>query len=194
MPIVRLPTGELRDEIRTPIYDTKVIEAATSPVGTHQFFADVQGKSLIQTNLRQNKLLETAVSFRIQGFALDAQNDVPGNMRALPLLMERSSVQVIIGEKQYLQVNARYVAGRMWQDAYLGGGDDTILQQYGCAAVQPVVLHGKHVIDINPLQSFYVPWVVDEIAVAELASVTPAADTELRFMFSFKGLMRRPVQ
>jgi len=192
MPIVRLPTGELRDEVRQPIYDTIVIGAAESPVGTHQFFADVQGKSLIQTNLRQNKLLETAVSYRVQGFSLDAQNEVVANARALPLLMERSSVQVIIGEKQYLQANARYVAGRMW--ANRAGTTDVALQQYGDAAVQASILHGKHCIDINPLQSFYVPWVVDELSAAEVTACTPAANSELRFMFSFKGLMRRPVQ
>lgn len=197
MPIVRLPTGELRDEIRQPVYDTIVIGAAVNPVGSREFYASVQGKSLIQTNLKQNKLLETAVSFRVQGLALDAQNFRLANRLALPLIMERSSIEFVVGEKTYFTGTARLLAGRIWQHTALSAQaapTDAILQEYGCAAVQPVILQGKHVIDINPLQSFFARWVVGEMTVAEQAEATPAADTELRFVFSMKGLLRRPVQ
>lgn len=197
MPIVRLPTGELRDEIRQPVYDTIVIGAAVNPVGTREFFSSVQGKSLIQTNLKQNKLLETAVSFRVQGLALDAQNFRLANRLALPLIMERSSIEFVVGEKTYFTGNARYLAGRIWQHTALSNQaapTDAILQEYGQAAVQAVMLQGKHVIDINPLQSFFARWVVAEMSLAEQAEATPAADTELRFMFKMAGLLRRPVQ
>lgn len=197
MPIVRLPTGELRDEIRQPVYDTIVLGAAVNPVGTQEFFSSVQGKSLIQTNLKQNKMLETAVSFRVQGLALDAQNFRLANRIALPLIMERSSIEFVAGEKTYFTGNSRYLAGRVWQHTALdaqAAPTDAILQEYGSAAVQAVILQGKHVIDINPLQSFFARWTVGEMSVAEQAEATPAAGTEIRFLFKMAGLLRRPVQ
>lgn len=191
MPIVRLPSGELRDEIRQPVYDTITLAAAESPVGVRRFFANVQGKPLSQTNLRQNNLLETAVSFRMMGLALDAQNIYAANDGVLPIVMENSSLTLRIGEKQYWQGPFTFLAGRL-TPFYAGAAKS--YQKFGFAAVQPVVLEGKHVVDINPLQSFAGEWVCDSLTAAELALATPAADTSCKFILSMKGLLRRPVQ
>jgi hypothetical protein len=189
----------LRDEIRQPIYDTIDIQAGESPVADRDFFANVQGKSLVLTNLRQNKLLETAVSFRVQGLTLDAQNIYAANIAVLPLIMESSSISLKVGEKFYFQSPATFVAGRLEQSAAAATtvAATTISQVYqhlGQAAVAPVVLQGKHVVDINPLQSFDAMLSTSGMTAAEIAAATPVAATKLRLIFSLKGLQRRPVQ
>jgi hypothetical protein len=199
MPIVTLPGGQVRDEIRQPIYDTIDLLPTVSPVGTSRFFSNVQGRSLAKTNLRQNNLLETAVSFRVQGLALDAQNDAIANVGVIPVILIRSSLRLHIGEKDYWSGPSRFAGGRMWA-AYAAAttaGTTTInnvLQQYGYAAIQPVVFQGKHVIDINPLQSFFCEWVIGDMTSGEVTAATPAASTDVSFLFSLKGLQRRPVQ
>lgn len=195
MPIVRLSEGELRDEVRFPTYDTVDIEAGESPIGERSFFTNVQGKPLSQTNLKQNSILPTAQSFRIQGLALDAQNVYAANAQALPLIMEHSSIVLTVGEKEYWRGPARFCAGRIWQHTALNDAAlDVHLQQYGSSAVQSVILAGHHVIDVNPLENFRIDWTTEGMAAPEIAAATPAADTKLRFLFSLKGLFRRPVQ
>lgn len=196
MPIVTLPGGQVRDEIRQPVYDTRD-QGNVSPVGTFSFFSNVQGKSLAKTNLRQNNLLETAVSFRTQGLALDAQNRDPQNAGVIPVVLEKASLQLQIGEKIYWQGPARFGAGRMYANAATTVAATTfLLQQYGWAAIQPVVFQGKHVIDINPLQSFRCDMTIAaaDISAAEITLATPAAGTVVSYVFSLKGLLRRPVQ
>ena len=199
MPIVRLPGGSLRDEIRQPLYDTLDILAGVSPVGDREFYSNVQGKDKSLSNLRQNNLLETAVSFRCQGLGFDAQNNQEANKKALALIMESSALTLRVGEKIYWESNATLVAGRM-RSAFAvsvpaaGPGIEDVYQAFGEAAVQAVVLSGKHVVDINPLQSFRVLWSVSGMTAAEIALATPAANTKLRFIQSLKGLIRRPVQ
>jgi len=193
MPIVRLPQGQLRDEIRQPIYDTINIAAATSPVGVRRFFSNVQGKTLAQSNLRQNNLLETAVSYRCQGLAMDAQNYFAANFQALPIIMENSSLSFQVGEKVYWQGPLTFLAGRL-HAYYNNMAAASIYQRLGDVAIQPVILKGKHVVDINPLQSFYAEWVVDNLNPIKLPLATPAEETDLNFIFSLKGLLRRPVQ
>lgn len=193
MPIVRLPEGSLRDEIRQPIYDTIAIGAGISPVGIWRFFSNVQGKSRAQSNLRQNNLLETAVSFRVQGMALDCQNHYYANEHALAIILENSSLRVRIGEKDYWEGPLAFISGRI--SAFAATTTTPYLyEKLGMEAVQPVILQGKHVVDINPLQSFFGEMTVDVLSAAELALATPAADTALKFQFSLKGLLRRPVQ
>lgn len=201
MPIVRLPKGSLRDEIRMPLYDTIQIAASESPVGTRRFFSAVQGKSAARTNLRQNNLLETAVSYRVQGMGIDCQNFYSQNIAALPIIMENSSLIVKIGEKEYWKGPMTFLAGRI-SSAYAAATTvaattiNNVHQKFGDVAVQSVVLQGKHCIDINPLQSFVAQWDIDaaDLTAAEIAAATPAANTNLKFIFSFKGLQRRPVQ
>lgn len=201
MPIVRLPKGSLRDEIRLPLYDTITINAAESPIGVRRFFSNVQGKSRARTNLRQNNLLETAVSYRVQGMAIDAQNIYSANSKALSIIMENSSLRLRIGEKDYWEGPMTFVSGRVKQNAaaattVAATTIEHLHQHFGAEAVQPVMLAGKHVVDINPLQSFFCEWVVDQadLTAGEIANATPAAATNLKFQFSLKGLLRRPVQ
>ena len=201
MPIVRLPNGSLRDEIRMPLYDTITIGASESPIGSRRFYSNVQGKSPARSNLRQNNLLETAVSYRVQGMAVDAQNFYAANVACLPIIMENSSLIVKIGEKEYWKGPMTFLAGRL-EASYAAATTvaattiDRVHQKFGDSAVQSVVLQGKHCIDINPLQSFSAIWDIDQadLTAAEVTAATPAASTNLKFIFSFKGLQRRPVQ
>ena len=67
MPIVTLPGGELRDEVRQPAYDTIVLSAGEGVAGIRRFFASNQTatgapKSLAQTNLEQPGSFPTATS------------------------------------------------------------------------------------------------------------------------------------
>jgi len=183
MPRVRLPSGEVRDEIRQVLWDTIDIAAAEAVQATRSFFSNVQGKLKSQTNLRQNNLLEAAVSFRTMGLVLDAQNTDATQLTVLPLLMDHSYVEFVVGEKIYWQGNGEFATGRLFQtttaDAY---------QRYGDVAVQSVGFTGIHVVDIPPLQSFRVNWTVEGMA------SPPTVASALRFIMSLKGLMRRPVQ
>jgi len=197
MPIVELPGGQVRDEIRQTAYDTRDLGAGISPVGTFRYFSNVQGRSLAKTNLRQNNLFETAVSYRVQGLGFDAQNTDMLNVGVIPTVLIKSSLRLHIGEKDYWSGPARFAAGRMTLSAATGiVTESALLQQYGWAAIQPVVFQGKHVIDINPLQSFFCEQVIDanDCLAAEVIAMTPAAATVVSFVFSMKGLLRRPVQ
>ncbi len=201
MPRVREVGAELRDEIRQPLFDGIYISAAESPVGSREFFSNVQGKLPYLTNLRQNNLLEATVSFRLMGLVIDSQNWYEANRQALPLIMERSAVTLKIGEKNYWQANGLYVFGRLDQESAISTTvaattEERIYQRYGDPAVQSVSLTGRHVVDIPPLQSFRVQWAIDAAAMnaAEIAAATPAANTRLLFLCSLKGLQRRPVQ
>jgi len=202
MPIVTLPGGELRDEIRQPLYDTYDVAAGETLAGTRNFFSSVTDagnipKSLLKTNLKQPGSLETAVSFRVQGLAFDAQNSLNANAAILPVILQKSSLVLAVGVKTYWEGPARFAAGRMMESASIGTGiaAGTIFQQFGWAAIQPIVLQGKHVIDINPLQNFRVAWNIDanDLTATEQA-LAPAVGTEMPIVCALKGLLRRPVQ
>lgn len=193
MPIVRLPGGQVRDEIRQPLYDSFDLAAGVSPSGqVVQFFSSITGKTLAQTNLRQPSQLQTAVSFRTQGLCMDAINRSQANVGVLPVIMDQSSLQLTIGEKIYWQGPVLFGCGRLW--ASLAGSTTLAYQQYGWQAIQPVLFQGAHVIDINPLQNFSVAFVTDTLSAADATAATPAANTFVRFRMSLKGLLRRPVQ
>jgi hypothetical protein len=192
MPIVKLPGGQLRDEIREPLYDTIDITDASVIQGTRRFFSDVQGKSRTESNLRQNNLLETAVSFRAMGMAIDAQNFNLLNYSVMPLFLEHSSLKFQAGEKAYFEGPMRFVAGRLYTD--LGGDVSNTFMQHGFPAVAGLIWTGKHVVDINPLQTFFVEWLTDGMTSAEVVLATPQASTKVRYVCSLKGLKRRPVQ
>lgn len=193
MPILRLPKGHLRDEIRQPLYDTVQVAAAESPIAVRQFFSNIQGKTRAQTNLKTNGQLETAVSFRCEGLALDCQNIYYANAQALPLILENSSLRFRVGEKDYWEGNMVYMAGRVCSEISTFDANSA-KQHFGLEAVQPVILKGKHVIDINPLQTFFLEWNCQGMTAAEITLATPAANTRLQFIASMKGLLRRPVQ
>lgn len=200
MPIVRLPGGELRDEIRQPLYDTLTVQTDPSLLNNQRWFSDIQGKAVWQTNLRQPNLLETAVSFRVQGMHVDAQYINTGAAAlpaCLPSIMEYSSVRVRIGEKDYWNGPMAYLMGRVEQNAAINAGGagaaNVVYQRAGAQAVQGVILAGRHVVDINPLQSFFA-----ELSVAIpsflAAATTLSGNDRIYLKFSFKGLLRRPVQ
>jgi len=204
-PLLKLPGGSLRDEIRLPLFDTIDILPTSTPLGIRSFFSTIQtpagankGKSM--TNLQMPGTLPTATSFRLQGLALDAQNIYWDNRHILPLMMEHSAVEVEIGEKLYWKANATFLTGRIWQNAAVAipaaaeAAEKFILQRYGEAAVAPVVLLGKHSVDINPVQHFKADMTTENMSAAEQALAVPAADTKTRLIFSFKGLQRRGVQ
>lgn len=200
MPIVRLPGGSLRDEIREPLFDTLDINNGDTIEGTREFFTSVQGKSTVLTNLTQNSQLPTAVSFRVQGLAIDVQNFRLANFLCVPLILEHSGIQLKVGEKTYWNGPMRFVGGRIRSDV-AGTMSDTavatsglVYQQHGDASVATVALRGKHVVDINPLQNFSVSWLIAGMTAGEIAEAEPAADTKLRYVCSLKGLKRRPVQ
>lgn len=193
MPILRLPEGQLRDEIRQPLYDTLTIDAAESPIGVRSFFSNIQGKSKALTNLKTNGQLETAVSFRCEGLGLDAQNIYYANVQALPLIMENSSLRFRVGEKDYWEGNMVYLSGRIRSEVATFDANSA-KQHFGLEALQSVVLKGEHVIDINPLQTFFLEWNCQGMTAAEITASTPAANTRIKFVASMKGLLRRPVQ
>lgn len=205
MPIVKLPGGQLRDEIRMPLYDTLVQDAAESPVATRTFFSNIQGKPLSWTNLRQPGSLETAVSYRIQGMAIDALNVYAANRQLLPLVVQFSSLRLHVGEKDYWNGPMNFAAGRVKQNAAVATTvaattSEFLLQHFGDEAIQGIMFPGDHFVDINPLQQFFVEWVCGAgqapyaMTGAEIAAATPAAATRVLYMLSLKGLQRRPVQ
>lgn len=202
MPIVTLPGGELRDEIRQTLYDTIDLAAGDTLAGTRRFFASItdvgnQPKSLLKTNMRQPGSLETAVSFRTQGISVDAQNSLAANAALLPVIIQKSSLNFRVGVKDYWQGPMRFAAGRMLESGIAGTDLATgrVFQQFGWPAVQAIVFQGKHVVDINPLQNFELTWVINtQDLTSTEAALAVAADTELPIVASFKGLLRRPVQ
>ena len=204
MPIVTLPGGELRDEIRQPLYDTVDLAAGDALAGIRRFFSSVttstnQPKSLAMTNMKQPGSLETAVSFRCQGMAFDAMNTTPANASLLSVIIQKSSLSLNVGVKNYWQGPARFAAGRYLQHASNGTNAvlalGTLFQQFGWPAIQPIVFQGKHVIDINPLQNFQVVWEINsQDLTATEAALTVGVGTDLPIVSSLKGLLRRPVQ
>lgn len=175
-----------------PAYDTIVLAAGAGLAGIRRFFqTNVSGagapKSLAQTNMAQPGSFPTATSFRIQGLCIDSDAQAV-NQDILPVFLRKSSISLQVGEKNYWQSPLRFACGRMQTS-------ELTYQQYGWAAVQPVVFQGKHVIDVNPLQNFLIAW---ETAAADLtaaeAAITVDTATDLVFVASLKGLLRRPVQ
>lgn len=232
MPIVQLPNGDLRDEIRQPLFSSVSLAGSAiaadpafsgnvqgnnaNSLDQYKFFSFVSGAAQWQTNLRQPNLLETAVSYRVQGMALDADyvNETvdaqsPG---LLPLIQNFGSIAVQIGEKQYWQGPLTYLLGRIVQNGSIStisaaGGLPVAPTSYGFMyqhagqpAVQGVILSGRHVVDINPLQTFYAlismdaPVATNTSTSLAVAPGSGAINDYLNLTFSFKGLQRRPVQ
>lgn len=196
MPRVKLKNGELRDEIAQPKFDTiDIVEAESPQAGPRSFFRDVQGKLAPETNLRQNGILEGYVSYRILTMCLDAQNVYATLRAALPLIMEHSRLNLQVGEKAYYEGQGTHWAGRVvGRDAVTDATADQNFSHYGREAANAIVLGARHYVDIPPLQSFRVDWLVDGMSAAELALSTPGMDQKLRFICSLKGIERRPVQ
>lgn len=195
---IQLPTGEYRNELRQPIWDTIDLPAATDPttLGIVSFFQNVAGKNLSQTNLKTPGQLEADVSFRCLGMALDAQCYTAADQAVLPLVMAHSYFQFKITDTTFYQANGTYVFGRIKQSsaAAVTVAATTIhdfYQHAGDEAVQAVGFSGKHVLDIGSLQSFRVDFQVQGLAGGEVTAATPSVRIPL--LLSLKGLQRRPV-
>ena len=203
MPIVTLPGGEVRDEIRQPLYDTVELQGGASLAGVYNFFSSIVNaaglpKTIAKTNMTTPGQLQTAVSFRVQGLCLDAMNTDILNADIIPTIINRAGAQLNVGVKTYWQSPARFAAGRMTEYGIAGtvaAQPAVLLQQYGWAAVQPVVFAGRHVIDINPLQNFLFQLSINaqDLTATEQAYVV-AQGTDVSLVASLKGLQRRPVQ
>jgi len=117
---IKLKDGNLRDEIWHPVYDTVILEGGQNPVGSYSFFTGVAGKPACATNMRQNSMFESSVSYRVTGFKMDAQNLDSRNSDVLALIMESSGIRFQIGEKTYYEANLAMVCGRLVSQQ--GGG------------------------------------------------------------------------
>lgn len=186
----------LRDQIKNPLYDTLDITSASSIVEARQFFANTQGKSLVQSNLRGNGTLERNKSFRIMGIEMSATCSDPAKTELLSLFSNYSYVQLWLAEKQYWESPLRFISGKIQHDVALAGSTDASnsFVQFGSAGCNPVMLQGTQALDIGPLTNFYLTWQVDGASASQIAKMTPSVDQPIRFVAQLKGLLRRPVQ
>ena len=186
----------LRDQIKNPLYDTLDITSASSIVEARQFFANTQGKSLVQSNLRGNGTLERNKSFRIMGIEMSATCSDPAKTELLSLFSNYSYVQLWLAEKQYWESPLRFISGKIQHDVALAGATDIAnsFVQFGSAGCNPVVLQGTQALDIGPLTNFYLTWQVDGASASQITKMTPSIDQPIRFVAQLKGLLRRPVQ
>ena len=198
----RLPAGMgVRDQIRQSLYDTITIAATESPIADRSFFSNVQGKAKYLTNLRQNNLLESQVSYMVQGISVEAQNQVTANILALGLISEHSYLSFTIGEKIYWEGPMRFLNGRMYHSAAVSTGTGTAgdieatYEQFGAPKSNGVIFRGAAEMNkIAPLQGFRVDWSCSGMTAAEIVSSTPVAASKLLFVCRLQGLQRRPIQ
>lgn len=176
MPRISLPSGEIRDQIRTDLFDTLV--QSTSWLGEQKFFTNTQGKSSADTNLRLNGTLENQVSFLVQGVGMDAITYAAGLDLVIAEVLDKSAIKLVIGEKEYLRAPTRFIAGKI--RSY-----NAAIAQYGSNRDSVYSLKGEDSISIPPVQTFSLNLQVE-------TAVVPAS--AIRYVASLKGLMRRPVQ
>lgn len=201
MPIVTLPGGEIRDEIRQPLYDTIELTGPTGIAGVYNFFSSIvtpagQPKTIAKTNMTTPGQLQTAVSFRTQGLCLDISNFLVANATVtspVAVILERGGLEFNVGVKNYWQGPSRFAMGRLTTDNDTGA---LVSQQSGWPSIQPVIFQGRHVVDINPLQNFLVKLSINtqDLIASEQSATLVAANTQISLLASLKGLLRRPVQ
>jgi hypothetical protein len=186
----------IRDQIKQPLYDSLDITDASSVTEERQFFANTQGKSLVQSNLRGNGVLERNKSFRIMGIEVNASCSDPDKTELLSLYSNYSFVQLWLAEKQYWESPLRFVTGKIRHAVALAGSTDSsnAFVQFGNAGCNPLMLQGTQALDIGPLTNFYMLWKVEGASAAQITKMTPSAGQPVRFVAQLKGLLRRPVQ
>jgi hypothetical protein len=186
----------LRDQIKQPLYDSIDITSASSVTEERQFFANTQGKSLVQSNLRGNGSLERNKSFRIMGIQVDAISQDADKQELLALFSTYSYVQLWLAEKQYWESPLRFVTGKIRSTVALAGATDaaSVYNQFGDAGCNPVSFQGEQTLDIGPLTNFYLVFKVEGASAGQITKMTPSADYPIRFVASLKGILRRPVQ
>lgn len=196
---VRAQGLSVRDEIRQGLYDTVTIKSDSVITEEKRFFANREGKTLVETNMRQNGSLERGKSLRVTGLQVDAQHSDSAKKNLLALYQECSYFQFQIAEKVYLEGPLRHLTGKIDYHSALTGGpvaDVTAdhFSQYGCAGNNPVGYNGDHVLDIAPLTSFFLLWKVEGATSAQIGAMTPSAGEAVKFVATLKGIIRRLVQ
>ncbi len=193
---VRSQGLSVRDEIRQGLYDTVTIASTSSIQEEKRFFSNREGKTLTETNMRQNGSLERGKSLRVTGLQIDAQASDSLKKSLLSLYQEYSYFQFQIAEKVYLEGPLRHLTGKIDYHSALTGAIDAAdhFVQYGCAGNNPVGFNGDHVLDIAPLTSFFLLWKVEGASAAQITAMTPSADAPVRFIATLKGIVRRLVQ
>jgi hypothetical protein len=175
----------LLDQLREAIFDTVTLTNAGGSNGTREFFSDIQGKKKWQTNLNQANLLEKNVSFKILSMCLMAHAAVYANLNYLSAFIEKTSVRLQIGDRDFWKGSARFLAGGVYTE--IAGGTDASYQQYGELSKHGVVF-GKDAHEIPSLFTFKVVMDTDGVATA------PNAAEDINLVCKLDGLKRRPVQ
>jgi len=193
---VRSPGLSVRDEIRQGLYDTVSINNSSSIQEEKRFFSNREGKTLTETNIRQNGSLERGKSLRVTGLQIDAQSSDSAKKSLLSLYQELSYFQFQIAEKVYLEGPLRHLTGKIDYHSAIAGTADASdhFVQYGSAGNNPVGFNGDHVLDIAPLTSFFLLWKVEGASAAQINAMTPSIDAPIRFVATLKGIVRRLVQ
>jgi len=193
---VRSPGLSVRDEIRQGLYDTVSINNSSSIQEEKRFFSNREGKTLTETNMRQNGSLERGKSLRVTGLQIDAQSSDSAKKSLLSLYQELSYFQFQIAEKVYLEGPLRHLTGKIDYHSAIAGTADASdhFVQYGSAGNNPVGFNGDHVLDIAPLTSFFLLWKVEGASAAQINAMTPSIDAPIRFVATLKGIVRRLVQ
>lgn len=192
---VRAGLVAIRDQIRQPLYDSITFfnnaDQNIPFIGTQQFFTNIQGKTLDETNMTLSGQLETKTSFLVQGVQFNAQNFYTDNAGILPILIDNSSISLEVTEKQYLEVPLDYVAGKLdaWRqpDSYVS---------LGAAFGNAIVYDPFTVFTLEPNQSFRVDWTVETPSALQAAVLEAgiAVDSSLRVYAMILGIQRRRVQ
>jgi len=193
---VRSPGLSVRDEIRQGLYDTVSINNSSSIQEEKRLFSNREGKTLTETNMRQNGSLERGKSLRVTGLQIDAQSSDSAKKSLLSLYQELSYFQFQIAEKVYLEGPLRHLTGKIDYHSAIAGTADASdhFVQYGSAGNNPVGFNGDHVLDIAPLTSFFLLWKVEGASAAQINAMTPSIDAPIRFVATLKGIVRRLVQ
>lgn len=203
---VQLQNGELRDEVIQPLVDSLDVNTADFATGLsnvmHAFFkAGGQGNPISFYNVPGGgPTLPYQNSFLLQGLGFLAQNYYTANSNIfLPILLDKSSIQLVVGTKPYLQVPVREVAGGVWQNSAAATtvAATTLhdfIQSFGPPMPKAMMFDRNHVVPIAPQQNFEIDWAVETLDAAEITATTPAANTNIRLQAVLYGALRRPAQ
>lgn len=186
---IQTPNGKkvLLDQIRESIYDTITIANGDTINTTREFFSNIQGKKLWQTNLNQANLLEKNVSFKILSMNLVSHALTYANKDFLPSFIQKTSLRLQIGDRDMWKGSAREAAGDVSVMTNLAGDTDRehVYAQLGTPCKHGVVF-GKDAHEIPSLFTFKV--------IAETSDVAATVDAgeSLDFQMRLYGLKRRP--
>lgn len=175
------------DQIRESIFDTIQLTAAGGANGTREFYSNIQNKQAWETNLNQGTFLEKNVSFKITSMALMAHTLTVANATFLAQFIEKTSVKLQIGDRDFWKGSARSMACGVYNEAALSSGVDHIYTQLG-APKKGGVVFGKDAHEIPSLFTFKIKLESLDIA------TTPDAGEDISLVCEMNGLRRRPVQ